>query len=147
MSTEARYVEKRGIAFAFALRLVDGAVAEARRIGGAFSITVVDESGNPTAFVRMDGAGPGSAQMSRDKAYTVIATGMTPTQWFEYSQADPKMAAGMAGMERVVTFDGGLPIVVDDEVIGALGVSGGHYEQDLKVATAALEAVRDDGAV
>lgn len=66
---------------------------------------------------------------------------MTPAQWFDYSAGDPKMAAGLAGMDRVITFDGGLPIEVDGAVVGAIGVSGGHYSQDLQAATAAVQAV------
>lgn len=142
------FVTKRSISMSLALRLIDAAAAEAHRIEGAFSIVVLDDAGHVKASARMDGAGLSSLQVATDKAYTVVATGFTPAQWFEYSSGDPKMASGMAGMDRVVTFDGGLPIVMSGEVIGAIGVSGGHYEQDLQVATAAANSVRETtGAV
>lgn len=138
-------VTKSSVSLGFSLKLVEAAVAAAGQVGGAFSVVVVDESGLLKASARMDGAGLSSLQVATDKAYTVVATGMTPSQWFEYSSGDPKMASGLAGMDRVVTFDGGLPIVVADQVVGAIGVSGGHYSQDLAIATAALEAVNPAG--
>ncbi|WP_099022937.1 GlcG/HbpS family heme-binding protein [Mycolicibacterium palauense] len=140
-SPDLTVITKRTISLSLARSLVDAAIAEAGRVGGAFSVVVVDESGNVKASACMDGAALSSLQVAADKAYTVVATGFTPAQWFEYSSADPKMASGMAGMDRVVTFPGGLPVVVSGEVVGAIGVSGGHYEQDLQVATAAVEAV------
>lgn len=134
------FIKKESISLRLALQAIDAAISEAQRVGGAFSIVVMDDGGHVTASARMDGAALSSLQVAADKAYTVAATGFTPTQWYEYAAADPRMASGVRGMERVVTFDGGLPVVAADSVIGAIGVSGGHYEQDLQVATAAAQA-------
>jgi uncharacterized protein GlcG (DUF336 family) len=62
--------------------------------------------------------------------------------WHDFIKDDPPLAAGaVGGIERLVIFGGGFPIAVGDRVVGALGVSGGHYTQDVEVAEAGLAAL------
>jgi uncharacterized protein GlcG (DUF336 family) len=134
-------VSKKGISLEGAQAVVAAALAAAKEIEGGFSVVVVDEGGALKALARTDGAGVASIQAATDKAYTTVATGLTPKQWDEYSAGDPHMAAGAAGMERLIMFDGGYPLQVDGEVVGAIGVSGGHYEQDAQIAQAGVLAL------
>jgi uncharacterized protein GlcG (DUF336 family) len=94
------------------------------------------------AFSRMDGAALLSVQVAQDKAYTAAGFGIPTDQWHEFIKNDPPLAAGAtAGIDRLVVFGGGYPIKVADQVVGGIGVSGGHYSQDMEVAQAGLAAL------
>ena len=135
------FITKKGISLEAARAVLDAAIDAASGIEGGFSIVILDEAGDLKASARTDGAGVASVQAATDKAYTTVATGLTPKQWGEYTAADPAMAAGAQGMARLIMFDGGYPFEVDGEVIGAIGVSGGHYEQDARIAQAGVVAL------
>jgi uncharacterized protein GlcG (DUF336 family) len=97
------------------------------------------------AFSRMDGAALLSVQIAQDKAYTAVGFGMPTDGWHEFIKDDPPLADGaVGGIDRLVIFGGGFPIKLGDQLIGAVGVSGGHYTQDMEVARAGL-AVIDGG--
>ncbi len=122
-------------------RLIDAASAEADSIGVSMNIAVVDAGGNLTAFHRQDGAWIGSIAIAQAKAYTARAFDM-PT-----ADLQPMVQPGqpLYGIEtsdpgRIIAFPGGIPIVVDDVVIGAIGVSGGLVDQDQRVAEAGVAA-------
>lgn len=126
------------------------AIAAARQQAKAMelevNITVVDDGGHPLAFVRMDGARPASAYTSMTKATSAAtkraATGplgpeqMTDTQ---LSLAVENAAASSGG--KFTTLKGGLPIVIDGQVIGAIGVGGATGEQDTEIAQAGVDAL------
>jgi uncharacterized protein GlcG (DUF336 family) len=62
--------------------------------------------------------------------------------WHDFIKDDPPLAAGApSGIDRLVVFGGGYPIVVAEQIVGGIGVSGGHYSEDMKVAEAALAAL------
>jgi uncharacterized protein GlcG (DUF336 family) len=88
----------------------------------------------------MDGAPLLSVEIAQNKAYTAAAFGLATHAWFDFIKGDEPLRLGIVHTERLVTFGGGFPIVVDGEVIGAIGVSGGHYTDDMKVAQAALDS-------
>lgn len=114
---------------------------KAQASDGAYSITVCDESGNPKASVRMDGAPVQSIQVAADKAYTAAGFGMTTDEWFEFANGDDPLRLGAtSGIPRLVVFGGGYPLTVDDVVVGAVGVSGGHWSDDMEIAKAGLAA-------
>ncbi|SDW60423.1 Uncharacterized conserved protein GlcG, DUF336 family [Amycolatopsis xylanica] len=107
-----------------------------------FAISVVDESGNLKAFLRQDGAKLNAVQVSQDKAYTAASSAMPTEKWSEILKSDEVLAAGApTGVARLVSMGGGLPVVVDGEVVGAVGVSGAHWTDDVKIAEAGLTAV------
>jgi uncharacterized protein GlcG (DUF336 family) len=119
--------------------MIAAAEEKARDLGVAMNIAVVDESGVLKAFSRMDGAALLSVQIAQDKAYTAVGFGMPTHGWFDFIKDDPPLAAGApSGIDRLVIFGGGYPITVDGAVVGAIGVSGGHYSQDQEVAEAGL---------
>jgi uncharacterized protein GlcG (DUF336 family) len=104
-------------------------------------VAVVDRGGELVTFRRMDGAPLLSVQIATDKAYTAIAFGMPSHQWYEFIKEDPPLRLGIVHTPRLVIFGGGYPITVDGQTVGAIGVSGGHYTEDMEVAEAALRSV------
>jgi uncharacterized protein GlcG (DUF336 family) len=134
--------QKASISTDLAHRIIAAAEAKADDIGVPMNIAVCDESGVLKAFSRMDGAALLSVQIAQDKAYTAIGFGMPSDAWHEFIKDDPPLASGaVGGIDRLVIFGGGYPIKVDDQVVGAIGVSGGHYTQDMEVAQAGLTAL------
>jgi uncharacterized protein GlcG (DUF336 family) len=121
--------EKRSITAAAAQAVISACVAKADDRGGAFVIVVVDESGVVKASVRMDGAPLISVQVATDKAYTAAGFGMATDAWFNFVDGDAPLRLG-----------GGYPLKEDDRIVGAVGVSGGHWSDDMEVAKAGVEA-------
>ena len=125
-----------------ARRILDGAVAEARRLGVAVAIAVAGRGGELVAFARMDGAPLLSSAIAQDKAYTVCAFNGLPTHaWWDLIKDEPPLVHGITKTDRLVIFGGGVPVTVDGELAGAVGVSGGSAEQDRAVAEAGAAAV------
>lgn len=122
--------------------IIEKAAAKAAEMGHPFAIAIVDESGVLKAFSRMDGAPLLANQVAQDKAYTAAGFGLPTDQWHDFIKDDAPLATGaVGGIDRLVVFGGGYPIKIDGAIVGAIGVSGGHYTQDMEVATAGLEAV------
>jgi len=85
-------------------------------------------------------------QIAQDKAYTAAGFGIPSHAWHDFIKDDPPLAAGApTGIDRLVVFGGGFPIMVDGALVGAVGVSGGHYSEDMQVAEAGLSAAGLDG--
>jgi uncharacterized protein GlcG (DUF336 family) len=121
--------------------MIAAAEAKAAAIGVPMVIAICDESGVLKALSRMDGAALLSVQVAQDKAYTAVGFGMPTDAWHGFIKDDPPLATGaVGGIDRLVVFGGGYPIQVGDRVVGAIGVSGGHYAQDMEVAQAGLTA-------
>jgi glc operon protein GlcG len=118
-----------------ARKALAAAVAEARKQNLPMAVAVVDNAGLLVAFERMDNTQTGSIAVSQDKAASA-ALYRRSTKVFQDA-----LAGGGAGL-RILTLrganavEGGLPLVVDGKIIGAIGVSGGSAEQDSVVAKA-----------
>ena len=122
--------------------MIEAAEAKAREMGHPFVIAIVDDSGILKAFSRMDGAALLSVQIAQDKAYTAAGFGLPTDAWHDFVKDDPPLAMGAApGIDRLVVFGGGYPVKIGDALAGGIGVSGGHYSQDMEVALAGLSAV------
>ena len=131
--------DKQSVTSEVARRMIAAAEEKATAMGHPFVIAVVDESGVLKAFSRMDGAPLLSVQVAEDKAYTAAGFGMATDAWHEFIKNDAPLAAGApTGIDRLVVFGGGYPINIGGQVVGGVGVSGGHYSQDMEVAQAAL---------
>jgi uncharacterized protein GlcG (DUF336 family) len=134
--------QKQSVSTDLAHRMISAAEEKARALGVPMNIAVVDESGVLKAFSRMDGAALLSVQIAQDKAYTAVGFGMPTHGWHDFIKDDPPLAAGApAGIDRLVIFGGGYPIMMDGTVVGGIGVSGGHYTQDQEVAEAGLGVI------
>lgn len=123
-------------------RILDAGIAEADRIRSPSNIAVADAGGNLVAHVRMDEAQLGSIEHSIDKAHTSVLF-RSPTGDLAQDSEPGGQFWGMAlsGHGRVLVFAGGVPLMVDGETVGAVGVSGGSREQDTAVAMAAAAAL------
>jgi uncharacterized protein GlcG (DUF336 family) len=134
--------ERSSVTAELARAMIGAAERKAAEMGHPFVIAVVDESGVLKAFSRMDGAALLSVQIAQDKAYTAAGFGLSTDGWHDFVKDDPPLAMGAApGIDRLVVFGGGYPIKIGDAIVGAIGVSGGHYTQDMEVAQAGLSAV------
>ncbi|OYO17326.1 cobalamin adenosyltransferase [Enemella dayhoffiae] len=122
---------------------MDAALARAEEMGVQVNIAIVDAGGHLLAFERMDGAMLISVSIAQDKAWTVIAgNGLPTSQWHGAISGDPALELGFPHRDRLVVFGGGVPVKAGDELIGAIGVSGGSAEEDADVASAGAAAVR-----
>lgn len=134
--------EKASVSSELAHRIITAAEAKATELGTPMVIAVCDESGVLKAFSRMDGAALLSVQIAQDKAYTAVGFGMSTDAWHPFIKDDPPLSDGaVGGIDRLVIFGGGYPITAGDRIVGAVGVSGGHYTQDMEVAQAGIAAV------
>lgn len=123
---------------------LDAAIAKAEELDTQMNIAVVDAGGHLVSFERMDGAMLISSGIAQDKAYSVIIGGGLPTgQWVPALSGDPDpgLLTSFPHRDRLIMFGGGVPIEIDGEIIGAVGVSGGSAEEDTIVATAGVNAV------
>ncbi len=100
---------------------------------------IVDDGGNLLYVERMDQAQSGSIEVAIQKAKTAIAFKRSTKSFEERTLAGRNVLLGLPG---VVPIEGGLPVIVDGQFIGAIGVSGGSSEQDGIAAQAAIDAFR-----
>jgi uncharacterized protein GlcG (DUF336 family) len=122
--------------------MIDAAERKAAEMGHPFVIAIVDDSGVLKAFSRMDGAALLSVQIAQDKAYTAAGFGLSTDAWHDFVKDDAPLAMGAApGIDRLIVFGGGYPIMIGGKLAGAIGVSGGHYTQDMDIAKAGLAVV------
>jgi len=133
--------QKATITIEAAQRLIAGAEAKAREMGKPMCIAICDSDGTLKAFSRMDGAALLSVQISQDKAYTAISFSMATHEWFEFVENDPPLLHGIIKTDRLIVFGGGFPIKTEAGIIGGIGVSGGHWTDDMQVAQAGLDAL------
>ncbi|MFJ6280080.1 Uncharacterized conserved protein GlcG, DUF336 family [Arthrobacter subterraneus] len=124
-----------------ASRVIDAAAAKATEIGQPMDIAVVDAGGNLKAHVRMDGANIGSITIAINKAYTAIAFQCETGDLQELTRPEgPIYGLNDAHGGRLVVFPGGIPLVREGSIVGAIGVSTGTIEQDQEVAEAGVAA-------
>lgn len=122
--------------------LIAGARVKAAEIGVPMGIAVTDESGALIAFEKMDGAKILSESFAIDKSFTAAGTRKGTHELNEANQPGKPthgLASAMGG--RMLVLSGGLPVIVDDEVVGGIGVSSGSPAQDLEVAQAGINAL------
>ena len=137
----ANVVKNHSISSELAQNMVDEAVAKARELGVTENVAILDDGGNLKAFSRMDGAPILSIEIAQNKAYTALF-GFPTQDFFNFIQNDPSLLAGIPTLARVAAYGGGLPIKVDGEIVGAIGVSGAPTVQnDIDCARAALALV------
>jgi uncharacterized protein GlcG (DUF336 family) len=130
-----------GITLEQARGVVDAAAAKADEIGVPMNIAVVDAGNNLTAFARQDGAWLGSIDIAQGKAYTARAFDMTTAELGAEAQPGKSLYGIEASNDgKLVVFGGGIPLKDGEEVVGAIGVSGGTVDQDEEVAGAGAQA-------
>jgi uncharacterized protein GlcG (DUF336 family) len=130
-----------GITLQQATKIVAAAQTKADELGVPMNIAVVDAGNNLTAFARMDGAWLGSIDIAQNKAYTARAFDMSTADLAPMTQpGEPLFGIEASNDGRLIIFPGGIPLTDGDDVIGAVGVSGGTPDQDHEVCEAAVTA-------
>ncbi len=125
-----------------AQRILSAAGQKARQMGQPMNIAVMDAGRNLVAFHRMDGAWVASTDIAIDKAFTSAGRGLTTRKIGEMAQpGQPLFGINTTNGGRIVIFAGGIPLMRDGEVIGAIGVSGGTVDEDEEVAEAGVAAL------
>jgi len=131
-----------------ARHMVAAAIRKSQEIGVSETVCVADEGGYPLALERMDGARITGPQIAWNKAFTA-AGHKRSTHLFNQMPNGPALPGNEAfGIQwsfdgRFAIFVGGFPIVVDDAVVGGIGLSGGNGEQDTQCGIAALQALQE----
>ena len=122
--------------------MTSSAIAKAAAMSVAVTVVVVDESGVVKSMTRMDGAPLVSVQTGINKAYAAAAIGMPPDDFYSAIQADGAAVASFATRPGLALIAGGLPVVVDGQVAGGVGVAGAMTgAEDRAIAEAAVAAV------
>ena len=129
------------ITLAQAKKVIAGAESEAEKNKWNVVITIVDPGGNTVAMHRMDNAQFGSLEVARQKAWSAVAF-RRPTKVFEDLVAQGGMNLRILRLEGAAPFEGGLPIIADGKIIGAIGVSGVTSQQDGQIAKAGIESMK-----
>ena len=125
-----------------AQRIISAAEEKAGQMGQPMNIAVMDAGRNLVAFHRMDGAWVASTDIAIDKAFTSAGRGLTTRRIGEMAQpGQPLFGINTTNGGRIVIFAGGVPLMRDGEVIGAIGVSGGTVDEDEEVAEAGVAAL------
>jgi uncharacterized protein GlcG (DUF336 family) len=124
-----------------ARRIIGAAEKKAAEIGQPMNIAIADEGGNLIAHVRMDGAWLGSIDIAINKAYTARAFDLSTKDLAVQSQPGKQFyGIHTSNHGRIMIFAGGIPLKRGNQVVGAIGVSGGSGEQDHAVAVAGAQA-------
>ena len=122
--------------------VVAAAEEKAGDIGVPMNIAVVDAGNNLTAFVRQNGAWLGSIEIAKDKAFTARAFDISTAELADVAQpGGPLYGIAVSNEGRVIVFPGGIPLKQGQEIVGAIGVSGGEVDQDNAVAEAGAAAL------
>ena len=121
-------------------RIVDRAVAEATAMGARVTVVTVDESGVIKEQVRMDGAPLVSIQTAQNKAYAAAAIGMPPDEFYAAIESDSAAVASFGTRPGMALIAGGIPVLADGQIAGAIGVAGAMTgAEDRRIAEAALD--------
>ena len=130
-------IHEKNISHAAALNLINNAVLVATEMSIAISACVVDRNGRVKAKLTMDGASLIADELVEKKAKTALLG--LPSEAFAQAVKDlPEVAHSMLQLEPMTLLGGGLPIIVDNELVGAFAVGGATVEQDIACAEAAI---------
>ena len=134
----AQTIEKKALSMELAKKIAARAETEAKKNNWTMVIAVVDDGGNLVYLERMDGTQIGSIEVAIAKAKSANNY-KRPTKAFEDALVGGRMA--VLKLPGAMPLEGGIPIMIEGKVVGAIGVSGGMSSQDGEVAKAGIEAM------
>ena len=135
----AQLVDTKALTAEAVKSVLVAAEAKAKQNSWNVSIAVVDPNGDLVGFLKLDGASVGTVQISQGKARTAARFGR-PTK--VYADRVAKDTLNMLSVEGLYTIQGGMPIIIDGRVIGAVGASGATSAQDEEIAIAGIAAIK-----
>lgn len=137
-SAHAQLADKKMLTVDAAKKMTAAAEAEAKKNGWTMAIAVVDDAGHLITFQRLDGTQSGSIEVAIAKAKTAAAF-KRPTKVFEEAS---KTRPGLLTLSpAAVMVEGGVPLFAEQQLVGAIGVSGASSQQDGQVAEAGIAAL------
>ena len=142
MSPDAPTPYGAPIALEAAKKIAAPALAEASRNNWAMAVAIVDGAGDLVYFEKMDATQAGSVNVALDKAQSA-ARFKRPTKAFQDMLATGGDGLRVLQIKGAVPVEGGIPIVIDGKIVGAIGVSGGTSPQDGQCARAGIDAVAE----
>lgn len=138
VTASAQLADKKALTLAAAKKVAAAAEAEARKNNWNVVIAILDEGGHLVYLQRMDGAQIASVEIALKKAESAVRF-KRPTKAFEDQLVGGRTA--ILKLPGAMPFEGGLPILAGEQVIGAIGVSGVTSQQDGQIAKAGLAAL------
>ena len=139
------FADTQRLTTAGAKKMMEAATDRAEKFGVAVTVVVVDAGGHTILLERMDGGRFHTVHSSTTKAVCAASNRRpTTTHGAQAQELDTLHALGLslaAGPQRWTAMEGGFPIFIDGHCVGGIGVSGGDWEQDQAIASAAVEAV------
>jgi uncharacterized protein GlcG (DUF336 family) len=130
------------LSYETAAKMVAAAVAKAEELGCKQNVAVIDSGGNLKALASMDGALLLGIEGCQRKAFTALF-GVGTKDLYGVIKDDLSLVVGLSHFSRATLVGGGLPIVVNGEVIGGIGVGGGTVDEDIACSQAGLDAIAD----
>jgi uncharacterized protein GlcG (DUF336 family) len=145
LPAQAQPVMEKNITQAMVLTAFQGAVAECRKSNSnTISVVIVNREGLPVLLARGDNASPHNLDLAKRKAYTARTFRMTSLAWRDRTKADQPNAP-QRQLAEVIALGGGVPIMIGDDAIGGIGVSGSNGGQagDEACAKGGIAAIAD----
>ncbi len=139
-SGRAQVLSEKNISIKMALAIAETALAECTP---RVSVAVLDRAGRLRVFLQGDGASPHNLELARRKAYTALTFRRTSADWAKRTAEGD--IAGQRSLTDVIPLGGGVPIMIGDEPIGSVGLSGapGGQPQEEACAKAGIARVQD----
>jgi uncharacterized protein GlcG (DUF336 family) len=133
-------VQQSVVRWQAANRMVLAAISKAESMNVKVNVAVVDTAGVLVSFLRMSGAPLHSIDIAIDKAYTSVSFGVSTSKWKDLlAQNSSAVQVGIVNQPRFIGFGGGEPIFENDQLIGAIGVSGASESEDEAIAKHGLK--------
>jgi uncharacterized protein GlcG (DUF336 family) len=124
-----------------AKKIATSAIAEARKNNWTMAVAIIDTGGNLVYFEKMDGTQTGSVRVAISKGRSAVLF-KRPTKAFQDILAAGGEGLRVLRLEGAVPVEGGLPLLMDGKIVGAIGVSGGTSQQDGVVAKAGSDTLK-----
>ncbi|WP_462410564.1 cob(I)yrinic acid a,c-diamide adenosyltransferase [Neobacillus sp. Marseille-QA0830] len=142
---EGSNVHMTTVSLQLAVKMAEAAEEKALRLGVPVVFSVVDQGGNITLIHRMEDSLLASLDISANKAYTAVALKMATHELVPAIQPGAELyGIQFTNQNKIVTFGGGYPLIVQDQIIGGIGVSGGTVEEDMTIAAEALKIFNNE---
>jgi uncharacterized protein GlcG (DUF336 family) len=120
------------------MEMADDVIAQAERLGLDVAVVAVDRGGREVVTYRTDLTSYNALEPARKKAVTAAAMGMPTSTVVAFTMMDPIGQRAMAASPDMLAVPGGFPVVLDNIVIGGIGVAGGHYTDDQQLLSKVL---------
>ena len=140
-------ISRKSISYALAIKGIASAITKSHELECLVCISVFDSSGHQVAFARMDGAPFQSIEIAHSKALSVAGNGMSNHDFWNAIKSEEQITTASSQLIGGNWLGGGLPIVLDGELVGALSVSGkSDMAKDIIIATAAVQTIETEFA-